>query len=750
MKQIFNKKSFLFRYVSMLVLLLCIPVIFGFLVSRLAVASTLSQIKSKNYQSLVHIQKILDSEFSKLERITYDITFNQELINLYSITDTADLAYEVSRANLIPKSASMNDFIMGTYIYLDKFDYVIYGNSYSSFEKFYDLKGLKDISAEEFKTQYLTAGQVRRISTTKTAYVDGDTVPALIYTHSFPITGAYKGSVFMLIDLNKFIAPFADNFSDESICFYTLDKNGQILFSKGNESYTIAEHMEQNDGYYNDKRNGEKVIYCTQKSDFGNFRYILVESDHSIQSAIAPIRIVIYLYMVITLILGCIIIFSSARKNAKPIRDLSLLLNTSLDTPYQGDDLDNIQLSIQHLLNEKMRMEPILEASENTLQKNIISDILRGNFTSAGALTNVCRTANITFAHDFFVVFYFSLTEVDQSDIPIIKYAISNVLTEIFEPIGQVVTNDSELFSLFGILNLSENTKQIKEKFLTQLNFLQTFFAKQFSILISIGVGRIYRGIENIALSCSNAREAAEFCTLTGAQDIIPYEEIKEHNDYYHYSLEEENKLYTAVMNGDIEQSKQLLNHIVEENSQLSLDMSRCLFFDLTATALKIMSGKTIDSSSVFDNGDSPLGLLMNCKTITQLTETIYVIFEKVCQEINNHHAIREEKLIDDITNYMNENYGNPNMSMSMVADAFALNYTYVSHFFKDYLGASFVEYISELRVQKAAELLRSTSLSISRIANDVGYANATVLIKIFKKYTGITPGTYRKNNTTV
>ena len=89
-------------------------------------------------------------------------------------------------------------------------------------------------------------------------------------------------------------------------------------------------------------------------------------------------------------------------------------------------------------------------------------------------------------------------------------------------------------------------------------------------------------------------------------------------------------------------------------------------------------------------------------------------------------------------------------MSMSMVADAFALNYTYVSHFFKDYLGASFVEYISELRVQKAAELLRSTSLSISRIANDVGYANATVLIKIFKKYTGITPGTYRKNNTTV
>ena len=116
MKQIFDKKSFLFRYVSMLIVLLCIPVVFGFLVSRFAVASTLSQIKSKNYQSLVHIQKILDSEFLKLERITYDITFNQDLIHLYSVTEPGDLAYEVSRSSLIPKSVPLNDYIMGTYI----------------------------------------------------------------------------------------------------------------------------------------------------------------------------------------------------------------------------------------------------------------------------------------------------------------------------------------------------------------------------------------------------------------------------------------------------------------------------------------------------------------------------------------------------------------------------------------------------------------------------------------------------------
>lgn len=743
MKRIFHKRSFLFRYVSALVLLLCIPVVFGFLVSRLAVSSTLSQIKSKNYQSLVHIQKILDSEFSKLEKITLDIALNQKLSDLTSITDTAELAYEVSQANLIPKSVPTNEFIIGTYIYLEKFDYVISNNTYYPFDHFYNHCRLEGVSKEEFKAEY----QAGRIIPAKSITISGNSAPTptLVYMRSFPIAGAYKGNIFILIDLNKLIAPFADNFSGEDICFYVIDENGRILLSTGNERYLDGDNYSQRDGYYSDKRGGEKVIYCAKKSDFGKFRYISAQSDRSVQSATVSIRIVIYLYIIITLLLGCIIIFTSARKNAKPIRDLSLLLNTSLDVRYQGDELDNIQLSIHHLLNEKIRMDPIVEASENTLQKNIISDILRGNFASANALDEICRTANITFANDYFVVFYFSLADVPQPDIPIIKYAISNVLTEILEPIGQVKMDDSELFSLFGIVNLAEDSEEIKKKFLDQLNFLQTFFAKQFSIVINIGVGRIYKGIENIALSCSNAKEAAEYCTLTGAQDIVPYEKINEHNDYYRYSLDDENKLYTAVMNGDIVQSKQLLDHIVEKNSQLSLDMIRCLFFDLAATALKIMSSRTIDRRTVFDSGDSPYEFLTNCKTMSQLTEAIHALFEKVCREINNHHIVREEKLIADITDYMNKNYSDPNMSMSMVADAFGLNYTYVSHFFKDFMNASFVDYISELRVQKAAELLLTTTLPISRIAADVGYANATVLIKIFKKYTGTTPGSYRK-----
>ena len=47
--------------------------------------------------------------------------------------------------------------------------------------------------------------------------------------------------------------------------------------------------------------------------------------------------------------------------------------------------------------------------------------------------------------------------------------------------------------------------------------------------------------------------------------------------------------------------------------------------------------------------------------------------------------------------------------------------------------------------ISKAKELLRTTNMAIGDIAMAVGYANATVLIKIFKKITNTTPGAYRK-----
>ncbi|MFS0855925.1 response regulator transcription factor [Paenibacillus taichungensis] len=77
----------------------------------------------------------------------------------------------------------------------------------------------------------------------------------------------------------------------------------------------------------------------------------------------------------------------------------------------------------------------------------------------------------------------------------------------------------------------------------------------------------------------------------------------------------------------------------------------------------------------------------------------------------------------------------------------FYINQVYCCQLFKKNLGKTFSEYVSELRIKKARELLRKTDLSIEEIAIQTGYVEYYYFNKVFKKHCGITPSKFRKSS---
>lgn len=75
----------------------------------------------------------------------------------------------------------------------------------------------------------------------------------------------------------------------------------------------------------------------------------------------------------------------------------------------------------------------------------------------------------------------------------------------------------------------------------------------------------------------------------------------------------------------------------------------------------------------------------------------------------------------------------------------FFINQVYCCQFFKKNLGKTFSEYVSELRISKARELLKQTDLSIEKIAIKSGYVDYYYFNKVFKKHCGMTPTKFRK-----
>ncbi len=100
-------------------------------------------------------------------------------------------------------------------------------------------------------------------------------------------------------------------------------------------------------------------------------------------------------------------------------------------------------------------------------------------------------------------------------------------------------------------------------------------------------------------------------------------------------------------------------------------------------------------------------------------------------------------ELVPSILQYMDVNY--PHTSIQDIAEHFGFNASYLGQTFKKSTGSTLIKALIEVRISKASQLLKTTSLSVDVISEMVGYEDNTHFIRMFKKKVGITPLQYRK-----
>ncbi len=103
----------------------------------------------------------------------------------------------------------------------------------------------------------------------------------------------------------------------------------------------------------------------------------------------------------------------------------------------------------------------------------------------------------------------------------------------------------------------------------------------------------------------------------------------------------------------------------------------------------------------------------------------------------------RSKKLIEEMCRHMYANYSR-NITVSEYAKMSNLSESRFSHLFKEYTSLSPVQYLLNIKIQRAKELLENTDLSILQISEMLGMQSQNYFSRIFKKYTGYSPLKYR------
>jgi len=136
--------------------------------------------------------------------------------------------------------------------------------------------------------------------------------------------------------------------------------------------------------------------------------------------------------------------------------------------------------------------------------------------------------------------------------------------------------------------------------------------------------------------------------------------------------------------------------------------------------------------------------IIVNKLTEVVLVELIRINFGR--QEQNSFLKALNDKRISKSLQLIHSSPQNP-WTIELLANQIGMSRAAFAKRFRELVGQPMFAYLSQLRIQKAKELLRNTKLPVDDIAFNIGYKSERAFTKTFGKYVGLTPKQYRKTH---
>lgn len=133
---------------------------------------------------------------------------------------------------------------------------------------------------------------------------------------------------------------------------------------------------------------------------------------------------------------------------------------------------------------------------------------------------------------------------------------------------------------------------------------------------------------------------------------------------------------------------------------------------------------------------------------VTILKSYLKILITRILREVYKNSRVdiadAVEKISPEILDFIDKNY-NKKITLNDLAQISCYNPSYFGQMFRKCFGISPIEYINNIRIEKAAELLRNTEVSVDQIALEVGFSDRKRFYQLFKRTMGVTPGQYKK-----
>lgn len=751
------------EWISSYVVVLLIPTLICSVFFIYSFFVTWEETKGANTSALQFVADELDDIFNRALKMEYNIQNNGKLNVVSKLKGKSSLEdyYKIIVAREACEQYDVWDEAIGSYaIFLPKIEMMFRQGNYLDLEERYEIVAKEYGIAVEVLKELLFSRHEKDFFVNKTNNT-------ICYITTIPRTGtSIKMNIIIELDhryIQNILASM-DYLGNSGIII--VDNQNQILASRNVGSIDVGSidvPVDNTSEYHSLEINGKKMLLSCVESVAVDLKYIsIIPYTDFWHKALQN------LFLFLMALLGCIVFgiaaaYFFANIKYKTYGQLNYIIKEKLgnkESKLPVTRQREIAGAIRNMVDEYEFMQKKLEAADGVKREAILSSIMEGRIRSE-SIEGILQTNGLHVNIGNYVLMLFKVNRLEN----LFDKGIGHVSVKEMENIGELVTSVVKELTVKNIdseiININENivciinwgTKNPEECF-AEIGWITDFTKKQFESLkiqVTVSFSNLHNEVYSLGYAYAEVLRVLEYqyAEKKDGNSIMNYSDMLNAVEMnYLFTLDNEVELVNCLNLGKKEEAIQLVRNICEKNILLSKgaeELLNCLTWDLVACLLKFensMKGKDIPEDTISWLEDITKSIYTQ-ERVSLIEERIH----KICQRVNRRKENKDVIWANQIKDYVQKHYQNPNLSNGEIAEYFRMNSAYMSTVFKTAMGINLMDYIHQVRVDKAKELLKNTDMTVEQISIEVGCSGGAVLRRLFKKCEGISPIQYKENS---
>ncbi len=426
--------------------------------------------------------------------------------------------------------------------------------------------------------------------------------------------------------------------------------------------------------------------------------------------------------------------------------------------PVKGDEINNTLKKVIHkidnMLIDEFQREHYIEFENRQLEEKFFIDYLGSTGEMNLSLSDIMDEYNIDLKSEIYEIVLIKNdlngTEINDNEIILLKEKTEGIVRDILsaENINYYYhQNDSGLYILLNYnIEFKEDVRECLVGIIEKLHSIRDLFNNLNSTIARSGG---FSDTKELQHSINNVGILIKDRIVSGSGKIY----LNQDSDSAQALLKD---IFTQTTKNEIIKYTEILdaNSIKKVLDDIQIDLLS--FKGITGQIIMDIVDEVLDafSFSLKNRGGNNRVLneeILSFRSILYSQSKLSAIFSlmiaKLSDIINEEKRLKKDKEalpILEVKKYINENFF-MNLSLDNVSSYIGMNPTYFSTLFKKETGVGFLEYLTNVRMDEAKELLGDPKRLISDTASEVGYKDTKHFTKQFKKIVGLSPIEYRK-----